>query len=71
MINAALIGIGYWGPNLLRIFTSLPQIKLRIVCERNNSAIEKYRLAYPGVTFLTNFKSVINDKKIDAVIIST
>jgi len=66
-----LIGIGYWGPNLLRIFASLPQIKLRIVCDRNNSAIEKYRLAYPNITFLTDFKAVINDKNIEAVIIST
>jgi len=71
MINIALTGIGYWGPNLLRTFISLSHVKVRIVCDRNNSAIEKYKSIYPNITFLTDFKAVVNNKNINAVIIST
>ncbi|MFA5337698.1 MAG: Gfo/Idh/MocA family oxidoreductase [Candidatus Omnitrophota bacterium] len=71
MINIALTGIGYWGPNLLRTFISLPHVKVRIVCDRNNSAIDKCKLVYPGLKFITDLKSIIKDKNINAVAIST
>lgn len=49
----------------------MPQIRVKIVCDRNNSAIEKYKSIYPNITFLTDFKAVVNNKNINAVIIST
>ncbi|MCK9572809.1 MAG: Gfo/Idh/MocA family oxidoreductase [Candidatus Omnitrophica bacterium] len=71
MVNIALVGIGYWGPNLLRTFVSLPQVKVCVVCDKNKSAIDKYKSIYPNIRFITDFKSVVEDKNINAVVIST
>jgi predicted dehydrogenase len=71
MINIALIGIGYWGPNLLRIFASLPEVKISIVCDRNKNTCSKFKTLYPRINFLTEVKQALENKNIDAVVIST
>lgn len=71
MINLALVGIGYWGPNLLRAFISLPEVKVGIVCDKNKNTSKKFRANYPRIRFSTDFESVLEDKNINAVIIST
>jgi predicted dehydrogenase len=71
MVNIALVGIGYWGPNLLRTFFPLPRVKVSNVCDNNQSVIDKYKSIYPSVRFITDLDSVINNKSVNAVIIST
>lgn len=71
MIEIALVGIGYWGPNLLRTFISLPQVQVNAVCDKNKSAIDKYRSLYPNIRFMTDFNEIIKNKNINAVAIST
>jgi UDP-2-acetamido-3-amino-2,3-dideoxy-glucuronate N-acetyltransferase len=71
MVSVALVGIGYWGPNLLKTFISLPQVNLRAVCDANKIILDKFRPVYPGIKFVTDFKSVVEDTNIDAVAIST
>ena len=33
MINVAVIGVGYWGPNLIRNFVANPDINMKICCD--------------------------------------
>jgi UDP-2-acetamido-3-amino-2,3-dideoxy-glucuronate N-acetyltransferase len=67
--NVALIGLGYWGPNLLRNFTLIGC--LRGVFDIDTAAMTRAVEAYPETRQYPNLEAVLNDSNIDAVAIST
>ena len=71
MINIAIIGLGYWGPNLLRNFTSNKSCNVLSVCEKNTSIINKFTNEHKDIIFTTSLDEILNDKNIDAIVIAT
>jgi predicted dehydrogenase len=71
MVSVAVIGYGYWGPNLVRNFYETPGAKLAAVCESKPERLELVRARYPGVKTPTDFEEILADKEIDAVVIAT
>jgi predicted dehydrogenase len=71
MVRVAVIGYGYWGPNLVRNFYETPGANLTAVCESKPERLELVRARYPGVKTPTDFEEVLADKEIDAVVIAT
>jgi len=71
MINIAIIGLGYWGPNLLRNFTSNKRCNVLSVCEKNTSIINKFINEHKDIIFTTSLDEILNDKNIDAIVIAT
>ena len=41
MIKIAIIGYGYWGPNLLRNFENSNFFEVKYVCDKNNESLKK------------------------------
>ena len=31
--NVAVVGLGYWGPNLLRVLFELPDVRVKYACD--------------------------------------
>ena len=54
MINVAVIGYGYWGPNLVRNFADLPEANLAAVCDLNEDRLGLVQRRYPGVKTTTD-----------------
>lgn len=71
MIKLGLIGCGDWGKNLLRNFANLPGCVLLSCYDENPKQIEKLCPSYPGVKFTHDFKEIIENPNLDAVVIST
>jgi predicted dehydrogenase len=71
MYNVALVGCGYWGPNLARNLASLPDCRLAVVCDRDPARLASVAGAYPGMAATTDFNDVLSDSSIDAVFIAT
>lgn len=71
MVNIAVVGFGYWGPNLVRNFFETPGARLAAVCEANPDRLEIVRNRYPGVKTTTQLDEILNDKDIHAVVIAT
>jgi UDP-2-acetamido-3-amino-2,3-dideoxy-glucuronate N-acetyltransferase len=67
--SVAVVGSGYWGQNLIRNFHNLGALKL--ICEKNDTLLDKFREQYPGIKTCLAFNDVIRDDEIDAVVIST
>ena len=42
-ISVGVIGCGYWGPNLVRNFKSLPDCNLKAMCDTNESRLKHLR----------------------------
>lgn len=71
MIRIGVIGCGHWGSNHVRIFNILGNSKLKICCDQNESRLKTLHSLYPDLETTTDYRKVINDKNIDAVVIST
>ena len=71
MLNIAVVGCGYWGPNLIRNFNSLSGCQVKIACDLDNSRLKHMQSLYPALHTTTEIKHVIDDKEIDAVVIAT
>ncbi|MDT4969361.1 MAG: hypothetical protein QOJ64_4098 [Acidobacteriota bacterium] len=71
MVNLALIGLGYWGPNLARNLSVLNNARLYAVCDERAERLENFGRQYPNPKRLANASEVFGDPKIDAVVIAT
>jgi predicted dehydrogenase len=70
-MNVAIIGFGYWGPNLVRNFNSVADCKVKYVCDFRTERLILVGKQYPNINTTNDFESVINDSDVDAVIIAT
>lgn len=70
-MNLAQIGAGYWGKNLLRIFSQLEGSALSLICDNDAVLLKKLQVDYPTVRFTNLVDEVFNDSTIDAVVIAT
>jgi predicted dehydrogenase len=66
-----VIGYGYWGPNLVRNFIECPGAAVRAVCDRSPSRLALVERRYPGIRTTTSASELIDDPRVDAVVIAT
>jgi len=67
----ALIGYGYWGPNLLRNYMNFPDVNLKWVCDLRSAVLDEAHRRYPTVRTTTSLDDVLGDPDVDAVLIAT
>src|SRR5581483_4051563 len=70
-VSVAVVGLGYWGPNIVRNLQELPEAEVVAVCDMRESALAKTAQRYPSVKQLRSFAQVLEDDSIDAVAIAT
>ena len=71
-LNIAIIGAGYWGKNLVRVFYSLGDgVDLKCVCDLDEKKLKHIKSWYPSVAVTADVKTVFGDPEINAVIIAT
>jgi predicted dehydrogenase len=71
MTTVGVVGCGYWGPNLIRNFQSLPECRVKTICDLDKKRLEHLSRVYPGVSVTNKFDDLVNDQEIDAVAIAT
>jgi predicted dehydrogenase len=64
-------GYGYWGPNLVRNFKSLPNCRVAAVCDSSQARLKHLQTVYPDVTGESDFERFLADYELDAVVIAT
>jgi predicted dehydrogenase len=71
MTRIAVIGLGYWGPNLVRNFHAVNGQNLRLCCDRDPRRTEAIARNFPSVEVTNDPEAVIANDEIDAVAIAT
>jgi predicted dehydrogenase len=71
MLTFAQIGVGYWGPNLLRNLISSKRCKVKTVVDLSQERQNYVRGLYPAVQVTDDVEKVFSDPAIDAVVIAT
>lgn len=70
-IGIGIVGLGYWGPNLLRNFLHTPSCQVLFGCDLNKELLKKQQLSYPAVTFTTQFTDILQSNDVKLVAIAT
>jgi predicted dehydrogenase len=71
MLRVAVVGLGYWGPNLVRNLHEVEGAEAALVCDLRPEALATIQRRYPAVRTTTDFDAVLADETIDAVAIAT
>src|SRR5208283_1688225 len=70
-LKVGVVGCGYWGPNLIRNFRSLPDCQLKIMCDLSQQRLIHLKTLYPEVQRAMDYEHVLNGVELDAVVIAT
>jgi predicted dehydrogenase len=70
-ISVGVIGCGYWGPNLVRNFKSVPNCRLHAMCDTNEARLKHMRMLYSDVEGSNDYPHLLNGMGLDAVVIAT
>jgi predicted dehydrogenase len=70
-MNIAIIGYGYWGPNLVRNFSTANNCSVMMVVDFRLERLTELKKQYPNLNTSTNLDDLFNNKAIDAVVIAT
>ena len=69
LMRIAVVGAGYWGTNLVRIFHQLGAL-VRI-CDFSGDRLTRLADQYPSVRVESSYDAILQDPAIDAVVIAT
>ena len=70
-VRIAIIGYGYWGPNLVRNFAATKGCTVAMVVDARAERHQLVQQRHPGVQTATSAQNAINNPDIDAVVIAT
>ncbi len=70
-LRVGLVGLGYWGPNLVRNLYELGDAEVTWICDLRTDALEKIAKRYPAVATTTRYDDLVEDASLDAIVIAT
>ncbi|MBZ0267348.1 Gfo/Idh/MocA family oxidoreductase [bacterium] len=71
VIHLAVVGAGYWGPNLVRNAAAAPGAALSVICDLDQDRLTAMGRRHPEAALTMDFDSVLADDAIDAIIVAT
>jgi predicted dehydrogenase len=71
MIQMGVVGYGYWGPQIVRNFSSVEGCSVTWVCDRSQNALKRAKQAYPSLEVTSDPAEVLRSPSIDAVAVVT
>ncbi|MGA7615488.1 MAG: Gfo/Idh/MocA family oxidoreductase [Thermoanaerobaculia bacterium] len=70
-VRIAVIGCGYWGPNLIRNFSFAQEFSLVAACDLDSERLDFVKRQFSIEKVTTDARAIIEDPSIEAVAIST
>jgi len=70
-VRLALVGLGYWGPNLLRAAMDLEDVEVAVLCDTSEAALSRHTRRSPYARATTRVEDVLADESIDGVLVAT
>src|SRR5438067_4567913 len=71
-VRIAVLGCGYWGPNLVRVFSTLPGVELYALCDLDTRLAGRLADQYArNARIVTDYQALVDDPLCDGVVIAT
>lgn len=71
MLKVAVIGYGYWGPNLARNFIENPMTDVSYVCDLDESRLKPFNFKNRQIKTTTNYEDILKDNNVELLAIAT
>ncbi|CAN5776279.1 Gfo/Idh/MocA family oxidoreductase [soil metagenome] len=71
MLNLAVVGLGYWGPNLARNISVSTRASLSALCDTDERRVAKVTRQHPGTRGTTDYESILADPEISGIAVAT
>jgi predicted dehydrogenase len=69
--HVAVVGLGYWGPNLVRVLNEREDVGIRWICDIDGSRVSAVARRYPGIVPTRDLDDVLSDPQVDGVLLAT
>jgi predicted dehydrogenase len=69
-MKIGIIGLGYWGPNLVRNFLANPTVKQVFGCDKNPARLRFIEEKFPMVSLTSEVTDLLNNKEIELIAIA-
>jgi predicted dehydrogenase len=70
-LRIGVVGLGYWGPNLARNFSQMPEAELVWCCDADPQRHAKFAAQFPESRFTTELDDLLADDALEAVVVAT
>lgn len=70
-LGVAVVGAGYWGPNLVRNFQASERFRLRWLCDLDVERAQRVLGGYSTVRPTADYAAVLADPSVDAIAVAT
>lgn len=70
-LKVGVVGYGYWGPNMVRVFHEIPEATVTAVSDLSEKRLEIVRGRYPTARTYTDPAALFADPEVEAVVIAT
>ncbi|MCX7763013.1 MAG: Gfo/Idh/MocA family oxidoreductase, partial [Candidatus Kryptonium sp.] len=70
-MKVAVLGLGYWGPNIVRNFLSTPGVDKVFACDLDEKRLKVVKSKFPSVELTNDPEFILSSPEIDAVAIAT
>jgi len=70
-MKVGIVGIGYWGPNLVRNFFNLEEISGIVCCDFNPKRLAFIQSRFPTVETTTDYRDLLKRTDIDMIAVAT
>ncbi|MBJ6725348.1 Gfo/Idh/MocA family protein [Geomesophilobacter sediminis] len=71
MLRLGVVGYGYWGPNIVRNFSSIPGASVHSVCDVDARALGMVKKNFPKIEITDDYDALVKSRRIDAVAVVT
>ncbi len=71
LLRVGVVGLGYWGPNLVRVLAEMDGADVVAVCDQRRERLELISRRYPAARSYETPQDLLADDAIDAVVIAT
>jgi len=71
MFSIGIIGYGYWGPNIVRNFSSLEGARVHSICDNSEESLKRAKKTYPQISTTRECNDILSSPEIDAVAVIT
>jgi predicted dehydrogenase len=70
-MRVAVVGYGYWGPNLVRNFAAHPHFEVAAIVDANETVRQRAGREQRGIRLIADFDDILGDPTFDVVAIAT
>ena len=71
MINVAVVGAGAWGKHHIRVFSEIPNVRLKYICDSDPSKLSSMQKAYPHSKIVEHLTPILEDPDVKGVVVAS